>query len=189
VTILNQPNAVPPWIRSRIPALVGIGTFVVLVGILAPRLMTPISDSPTDAATSTAPKSDADGPGEQASPKSATTPIDVLRPIEQIVIGISVVIAIGCAAFWFVGRQRASSVAQGPALLNITAALPLRQNCWAYLVEVGGHQFLAGVDPTGIRSVLPLPSAPQETVEEPIGLAQPILTPTIFPPLVTGGRQ
>jgi flagellar biogenesis protein FliO len=186
VTAFNQPNSVASFARSRIPALVGIGTFVVLVGILAPKLMTPMSDTQSGASES---KTTTDGSGEETPQQSATTPANVLRPIEQIMIGVSVVIAIGIGAVWMFNRQRSASAAPGMALLNVTAALPLRQNCWAYLVEVGGHQFLAGVDPTGIRSVLPLPGTPQDPVDELRGLTPPVLTPTIFPPLVLGGKR
>jgi flagellar biogenesis protein FliO len=190
VSIVNQPNAASSWIRARIPALVGVGTFVVLVGILAPKLLTPLSNTSTASTTAAAaPSSTADGPTEAAPQPSDATPADMLRPIEQVVIGISVVIAVGLAVVWFVGRQRAATTAPGLALLNVTAALPLRQNCWAYLVEVGGQQFLAGVDPTGIRSVLPLPAAAQEPLDEPRGVVPPVLMPTIFPPLVSGGKR
>ncbi len=165
-----------------------MGTFVVLVGILAPKLLNPTNEAKTDSAAASG-SNTADGSTEQAAQQSAATATDVLRPIEQIVIGVSIAITIGLGVTWLINRQRTSAAVRGPALLNVSAALPLRQNCWAYLIEVGGNQFLAGVDPTGVRSVLALPTQQQEQVDEPRGPAQPILMPTIFPPRVVGGRR
>jgi hypothetical protein len=186
VTPNHQPNALSSPLRSRIPALVGIGTFVVLVGMLAPKLMTPMANSSAD---STTPKTTGEDSTEQTTSPAEAAPLDVLRPIEQVVIGASVIIIVGLGGFWLFNRRRAASAMPGPAFLNITAALPLRQNCWAYLFEASGHQFLAGVDPTGIRSVLALPNTQPEPVEEPRGVAQPVLVPTIFPPPVLGGKR
>jgi flagellar biogenesis protein FliO len=191
VTTVNPPNFTPPWNRSRVTALVGIGGFIILAGVLAPKLLAPLPEATGDSSSAKSDSSTSSGESTSEKPQQPVegTPLDVLRPIEQVVIGVSLVVTVGLAGAWFVRRQRSLSMPPGPALLNVIAALPLRQNCWAYLVEAEGHQFLAGVDPSGIKSVLSLPSAPQEPVEEPRVIASPMLAPTVFPPLVYGGKR
>lgn len=102
------------------------------------------------------------------------------KPVaERILVGIALV---GMAAGFGVGfyqwwRKRLS--VDTAEHLHVQAGLGLPFGCSLVLLQVEGRPYLAGLDPTGIKSFLPLP-APQATREPTDSFASSNQVPAIL---------
>lgn len=148
--------------RKWLVTLCCTGAFFILAGSILPRMISlPALPEPADNAKAVASGDGKQSAGDQpASTASATAISDRLEPV---VIGLCVVTLAAMGLVWFVRRRRVQQAVVLPKIMHMTAALPLRFNCSAYLVEIGGRNLLVGVDPMGIKTVIPLPSEIPET--------------------------
>lgn len=138
--------------RTRLALLCGIGLVVMVVGSALPRLIQLPSMRQS----------------AQAEPAGAgpAGPVDVApevkATIERILVAASLLVLAGVGVAWVFRRRRTAPAVVAPKLLSVAAAVPLPHGCCAVLMEVGDRRFLAGVDPSGIRSVIPLPTPTAE---------------------------
>lgn len=83
-------------------------------------------------------------------------------------MGLSTVLVLGlCVGSLWIGKRWLGlgglpAKPAGAGQLRVTEALALGRNCYVYLLDVGGQAILAGVDGTGLKTLIPLSSAVAE---------------------------
>lgn len=93
---------------------------------------------------------------------------------DLVLLAASVLILAGAGIAWFLRRRRHSNHGVTlPKHMHVAAALPLRFHCSAYLVEIGGRPLLVGVDPAGIKSIVPLSAAGASSAHAPFENTDP----------------
>jgi flagellar biogenesis protein FliO len=123
--------------RWAFPALCGFGLVVVAVGAAVPALVNgapPVTGEPA-------------GPGGPS-----------LAPlVTRFVGGTAAALALCALTAWLVGRRYRPQPMSPAADLQLLEALPVGGRCCIHLVRVGDQLLLAGVDATGLKSLLHLP--------------------------------
>jgi len=77
----------------------------------------------------------------------------------HLVLGTVLVLGLSGGVLWTAKRWLASGPAgkKSGQLLQLLETLPLNYRCSVHLLQVGGHQVLAAVDGSGIKTLLTLP--------------------------------
>lgn len=135
----------PGWRTIAAVVLAGV---VVLAGIAVPRwwLASRVEPNQADAAAQVAGLDPAWKPW-----------------IERTLVAVALVgLAVGIGVAWRRSRQ-SPPTEPTPELLRATAGLALPFGCRLVLLRVDGRPFLAGIDPTGLKSFLPLPTPTSRT--------------------------
>jgi len=122
----------------RFPVLCGVGAFVVVLRMLIPRWVIPTGET-------------ADASGAQAPPTGPE-----LAPLLTRFAVTTVVVLAACALTARVcGRRFQPRAAEpgGPAF-EVLEAVPVGGRCCVHLVRAGDELLRAGVDATGLKSLL-----------------------------------
>jgi flagellar biogenesis protein FliO len=159
--------------RKRLITLAASGLFVLVCGLAAPRLLTP------PAAPAPSPPVDPKG----ASPQPAQTPQAPDLPsvgaiLTRLTVGTAVVLVLcGGVTYWVARRMKGKPPpADGP--LKILGTLSVGRG-HVYLVQAGDQRLLAGVDVTGLKSLVHLP-ATEADLDEPTVIAERVAVPAEF---------
>jgi flagellar biogenesis protein FliO len=116
-----------------------------------------------------APPEPAAKPGPAATPATTPEPLTYSPPtwpeppavaplLLRLTMATGIVLALGGAASWAVRRNAARQPAgKTDPRLRLLETLPLGNGTGLYLVECCGRRFVAGVSPSGFRSLAPLP--------------------------------
>lgn len=86
---------------------------------------------------------------------------DMAAMLKRLVAGTSVVLAL-CVGLLLAGKRWLSGAptrAGSNTMLRRVETLALGNRCSIHLLQTGEHQILVGIDPGGIKSLIPLPPA------------------------------
>jgi flagellar biogenesis protein FliO len=129
----------------RFPVLCGVGALVVVLGVLIPRWVVPTGEA-------------------AAAPETAGPD---LAPLLTRFAVTTVVVLAACAVTARVcgnGFRPRPARSGGPAF-EVLEAVPVGSRCCVHLVRAGDELLLAGVDATGLKSLLHLaPAAEPEVI-------------------------
>lgn len=126
------------------PVLCGVGGLVVVLGVVIPRWVVPGQE--TAAAGASAESTPAEAPE--------------LGPLLTRFAVTTVVVLAACAATARVcGRRfRPRALEPGGSAFEVLEAVPIGGRCCVHLIRAGDELLLAGVDATGLKSLLHLSS-------------------------------
>jgi flagellar biogenesis protein FliO len=140
-----------------------IGLVAVTAGIALPQAM---PSAPTAAAVPAAAKisggGDAAGKGKWAyTPPSVPEPPDAKAMLTRLGVATAFVLVLCVVTLWL-GKRWLGSTAQpiGPTnQMRLLEMLPLGNRCAVYLIQVANRPVLIGTDPSGLKTVVPLPES------------------------------
>ncbi|GEM_PF-3386992 len=154
----KKPAAVPAAAKRGLPGrslLLTLGMIAVTAGVVLPNVMTgkhllpepaPLVEPAANAETEYPP------PAQLEAASSAGL-------LLRLVLGTVLVMGLSGGVLWTAKRWLASgpSGKKSGHLLQLLETLPLNYRCSVHLLQVGGHQVLAAVDGSGIKTLLTLP--------------------------------
>lgn len=178
---MNAPQAVGPAdLRKKWQSVAVLLGLAVIAGLVLPRLLPADPEPPAPARRAQA----ADGgpavplvpgvrlqAGKDAIPEKNARESLVYRPpawpeppdtramLTKLGVG-TVVVLVLCVGSMVLGRRWLAKVPAATSTggqMRVVETLTLGQRCRVHLVRVGRRQVLVGVDPTGLRTVTPLP--------------------------------
>ena len=133
----------------------------------------------------------AEKPAEKANvlkyePPSIPDAPDAGKLLTRLVAGTALVLGLCCGTLWMAKRWlKISPAAAGSSgQIEIAGSVALGRRCVIHLLKIGEHQVLAGVDPTGLKSLLALPDSFENALagaEPGEGANAPSDAPTIVP--------
>jgi flagellar biogenesis protein FliO len=135
--------SLPPALRTRRALWLGLAGAVVLAGMAVPLLVTgskpPVANVPA--------------------PEAPALP-DLGPMLGRLVVGTVAVLALSVGVLWFVGKKlRPAPGQKSGSQIEVIGAVRVDPRCQVYLVRARGQRLLAGVDATGIRAVVPVPTS------------------------------
>jgi flagellar biogenesis protein FliO len=179
-----DPNQQDLARRRRFVLLCGFGGAFIVLGMFVPKMLPGSAQPPTESKPQGSTK--ALSSSEKALPpttEKATLPIKAAasekdasaKPAEPIdapslsailtrLLGGTVVVLILCAATAYaVGRWIKGKNAAAPAgPMKVVASLSINTRCAIYLIQVGDQHVVAGVDATGMKTIVHLPGGIEE---------------------------
>ena len=179
--------------------LCAVGAAVIILGVLAPRFMSTLPPEPARKTSEKAlppeikPSEGKEGNADKQIPAKPLEPTEAasLSAILTRLVGGTLFVLLLCAGTaygvgrWIKGKNAA--VPAGP--LKLIAALPINARCSIFLVQAGDQHLVAGVDATGLRSILHIPGGINEIDEvEETAPVQPATAHPEAAPAVFAGR-
>jgi flagellar biogenesis protein FliO len=159
--------------RKRLVTLLASGLFIAVCGIAAPRLLTPPAPSAQPAES---PSTTSKAVPAKTSPAPEPTDLpSVGAMLTRLTVGSAVVLALcGGVTYWVARRMKGKPPpVDGP--LKVIGTLSVGRGL-VYLVQAGDQRLLAGVDATGLKSLVHLPGGMTE-LDEPVVISERVAVP------------
>jgi len=162
---MSQGNATDAKGRFHAwPSWVAIAAIAIFMGLLLPQLM------PGEITVPPAfPKSDAKDKGklEYSAPVLPEAP-SAQGMITRLVAGTCVVLGLCVITLWGIRRWLHPAAANGTAQreMRLLESLQLGNRCSLHLVHLGKQPILVGMDASGIKSIVPLPTPFEAALED-----------------------
>ncbi len=153
----------PPWLTLGIVAFVAV-----LAGLLVPQMLPGemvIEKNHVKVETKGFAKGDYTAPQvpDMPNPQSMLT---------RLALGTLLVLGLSVASIWAMRRWlQPAQAAAGPRTMKLLESLPLGNRCTLHLVHMGKREVLIGVDGAGIKTIVPLPEAFEEVLQETASVA------------------
>jgi flagellar biogenesis protein FliO len=162
--LTSQPGAPSPARRWTPLALIGL--LAVTAGIVLPQALPTVPAAVPAAVAEPASK----GKLTYTPPAVPEAP-DARAMLTKLGVATAAVLALCVVTLWLGRRWLAAPAAQNPAgrQLRLIETLALGNRCNVYLVHVANRPVLIGADPSGLKSVVPLP----ESFESALGASLP----------------
>jgi len=171
----SSGQAVEPQTLRRWMPVVIIGLVAVMGGIALPHAL-PSTPEATKAAQAT--DDTQKGPLAYTPPTLPETP-DPKLMLTRLGLATAGVLTLCVATLWL-GRRwlgTASTTSGETSHLRLVETLPLGNRCALHLVHVGNRPVLIAADPSGVRSVVPLPESFEQELAAAHGPAFQAINP------------
>lgn len=145
-----------------------VGLAAVVAGVVSTQWLSQVAAVPPEKALVHEKTRD----GKHAyTPPAWAEPPDPRIMLAQLGLGTLVMLGLCLGIFWFGKRfvNRRPLLPPGNVRLRVAEALPLNRHCCLYLLQVGDFEVLAGVDGSGLKSLVTMP----EPFTDTLGKLQP----------------
>jgi flagellar biogenesis protein FliO len=167
--------------RRKFMLLCGVGAAVVILGMIVPRMLAPTPEASPSTKNDAFAKASPQGSDKAAPPlKKSTSDLDSpnktadvpeapgLGSILTRLVGGTLVVLVLCGlSAYGIGRWlKGKNVVAPHGPLKIVAALRLNSRCSVILLQAGDQHIIAGMDASGLKSMLHLPAGIGEQDED-----------------------